>query len=189
MAASNDFSATPAAGRRLSAHQRHGFVAGTAADTVIWYTGEDGPDPARGTRRRKSTRRSRVLWRACQRAGHSLGRAERGALAAMTFSQSDPNAVARSTALNQRVVPRSTCRPARRRIDGIEAELAGAQTTMKAATDRHTQTKSTLADMLAQIEGVVERGGASKIMALQTSLQASLQTTSLLFKTSLVNYI
>jgi len=60
---------------------------------------------------------------------------------------------------------------------------------MAAATDRHIQTKSTLADMLAQIEGVSNEDVASKIMALQTSLQASLQTTSLLFKTSLVNYI
>jgi flagellar hook-associated protein 3 FlgL len=111
------------------------------------------------------------------------------ALAAMTFSQSDPNAAARSMALDQRVAAALDVPPGTQKVEDIEAELAGAQITMAAATDRHIQTKSTLADMLAQIEGVSNEDVASKIMALQTSLQASLQTTSLLFKTSLVNYI
>ena len=75
------------------------------------------------------------------------------------------------------------------KIADIEAELAGAQTTLKAATERHQQTKNTLADMLEQIEGVPPEEVAAQIMALQTQLQASLQTTSLLYKTSLVNYI
>ena len=70
--------------------------------------------------------------------------------------------------------PRSTCRPGTQKIEDIEAELAGAQTTLAAATDRHQQTKSTLADMLQQIEGVSNEDVAAKIMALQTRLQASL---------------
>src|SRR5262249_15170393 len=50
MAAANDFFADPpqrVAGSPLTSAT--GQVAGTAANTVIWYTGEDGPDPARGT--------------------------------------------------------------------------------------------------------------------------------------------
>jgi flagellar hook-associated protein 3 FlgL len=43
--------------------------------------------------------------------------------------------------------------------------------------------------MLEQIEGVPTEEVGARILALQTRLQASLQTTSLLFKTSLVNYI
>jgi hypothetical protein len=43
--------------------------------------------------------------------------------------------------------------------------------------------------MLQQIEGVSNEDVAAKIMALQTRLQASLQTTSLLYKTSLVDYL
>jgi hypothetical protein len=43
--------------------------------------------------------------------------------------------------------------------------------------------------MIDHIEGVSNEEVASKIMALQTSLQASLQTTALLLKTSLTNYI
>ena len=79
--------------------------------------------------------------------------------------------------------------PGTQKIEDIEAELAGAQTSLAAAKDRHQQTKSTLADMLEQIEGVPTEEVGARILALQTRLQASLQTTSLLFKTSLVNYI
>ncbi len=79
--------------------------------------------------------------------------------------------------------------PGTQKVEDIEAELAGAQQTLAAATDRHQQTKSTLSDLLQQIEGVPTEDVAAQIMALQTRLQASLQTTSLLYKTSLVNYI
>jgi flagellin-like hook-associated protein FlgL len=111
------------------------------------------------------------------------------ALAAMTFSASDPNAAARSAALNQRVGTALDVPPGTQKVEDIEADLAGAQATMQAASDRHQQTQATLADMLQQIEGVSNEDVAAKIMALQTRLQASLQTTSLLYQTSLVNYI
>ena len=74
-------------------------------------------------------------------------------------------------------------------IEDIEVELAGAQHTLQNAADRHRQTKSTLAGMMEKIEGVSNEQVASEIMALQVRLQASLQTTSLLYQTSLVNYL
>ena len=43
--------------------------------------------------------------------------------------------------------------------------------------------------MLEEIEGVSNEEVAAQILALQTRLQASLQTTSLLYQTSLVNYL
>ena len=43
--------------------------------------------------------------------------------------------------------------------------------------------------MLEQIEGVPTEEVAAQILALQIRLQASLQTTSMLYQTSLVNYI
>ena len=43
--------------------------------------------------------------------------------------------------------------------------------------------------MLQQIEGVSNEDVAATIMALQTRLQASLQTTALLYETSLVKFI
>jgi len=97
--------------------------------------------------------------------------------------------MSRATALSQRVGANLDVPPGTQKVEDIETELASAQSTMAAATDRHKQTKATLADMLQQIEGVPPEQVAAKILALQTSLQASLQTTSLLHKMSLVNYI
>ena len=167
-----------------------GFVAGTPADTVSWYTGEMGSAPARAsaTTRIDSSIGVSYGMRANEEGIRSLVQ-NVAALAAMTFSSTDPNAAARSTALNQRVGVQLDGPPGVQRVEDIEAELAGAQTTMAAAKDRHQQTKATLSDMLQQIEGVSNEDVAAQIMALQTRLQASLQTTSLLYKTSLVDYL
>jgi hypothetical protein len=167
-----------------------GLVAGTAADTIMWYTGENGTDPARGT----------AIARVDPSIGVSYGlRAnEEGprwalqniaVLAAVTFSSSDPDALAFSHALDERVGAALAVPAGTQRIEDIAAELAGAQATMAAAADRHRQTKATLGNLLEQIEGVSNEDVASKILALQTRLQGSLQATSLIFRTSLVNYI
>jgi len=166
------------------------LVAGTPANTVSWYTGEDATDPARAT---ATARVDPSIT-----ASYGLRANEQGirwivqnvaALAAMTFSASDPNAMARSNALGQRVGQNLDVPPGTQKVEDIEADLASAQTTLAAATDRHRQTKSTLSDLLGQIEGVPQEQVAAQILALQTSLQASMQATSLLYKLSLVNFI
>jgi len=111
------------------------------------------------------------------------------ALAAVTFAPNDADAPARSAALNQRLVQRLDVPPGVQKIETIETELAGAQTTLASAKERHQQATGTLSDMLQQIEGVPNEEVAAQILALQTRLQASLQTTALLFQTSLVKYI
>jgi flagellar hook-associated protein 3 FlgL len=182
-AADNFFNGTP---QRVSGPPATAtaLVAGTPADTVTWYTGEDGPDPARST--------------ATARVSYGMRANEEGirwvvqnvaALAAVTFSPTDPDAVARNAALNARVgvnlgVPAGT-----QSIEEISTEIAGAQHTIQGAAERHRQTTSTLGGMLEQIEGVSTEEVAAQILALQTRLQASLQTTSLLYQTSLVNYL
>ena len=60
---------------------------------------------------------------------------------------------------------------------------------MAAARARHQQAHATLTDLLEGIRGVSQEEVGAHILALHTSLQASLQTTALLFRTSLVNYI
>jgi flagellin-like hook-associated protein FlgL len=166
------------------------LVAGTPTNTVSWYTGEAGSDAALGTATARVDSSLAVSYgvRANEQ-GIRWVVQNVAALAAMTFSQSDPNAAARNAALTQRVAPALEPPAGTQRIEDIEADLAGAQATMVSAADRHNQTKTTLADMIDHIEGVSNEDVASKIMALQTSMQASLQTTALLLKTSLTNYI
>ncbi len=46
-----------------------------------------------------------------------------------------------------------------------------------------------LTDLLQSIEGVSEEQVGAEILSLQTSLQASLQTTAMLSRISLVNFL
>jgi flagellin-like hook-associated protein FlgL len=166
------------------------LVAGTSTDTVNWYTGENGPDPARGTATARIDPTITVSYglRANEE-GLRWVVQNMAALAAVTFSPTDPNAIERAVALNQRIGQNLDVPAGTQTIEDIETEIAGAQTALETATDRHRQTKAALSDLLTQIEGVPTEEVAAQILALQTRLQASLQTTSLLYKTSLVNYI
>jgi flagellin-like hook-associated protein FlgL len=192
VAAANDFFGDPPqrVGGPSPLTSAAGPVAGTPANTVIWYTGEDGADPARGTATARIDNSVSVSYgvRANEQ-GLRWVVQNMAALAAMTFSPTDPNAAGRAAALGQRVGTNLDVPAGTQKVSDIEADLAGAQASLKAATDRHQQTNSTLSDLLNQIEGVPPEQVGAEILALQTSLQASLQTTSLLYKTSLVNYI
>jgi flagellar hook-associated protein 3 FlgL len=109
-------------------------------------------------------------------------------LAAVTVSPSDPNAADLSAALGQRLTGNLGA-PGVQTISDIETDLASAQVSLSAAKDRHQQTSATLGDFLQQIKGVSNEDVGAQILALQTRMQASMQTTAMLFQTSLVNYL
>lgn len=166
------------------------YVAGTASDTVMWYTGETGADPARGTAVTRIDQAITVQYGV--RANEEAFRWQLqniAVFAAVTTSPSDPNAAGQVSALNQRVAQNLSVQNGKQSLQDIQADLAGAQTAMQAAKERQTQTKSMLQSMLDEIEGVSNDEIATKILALQTSLQASYQTTSILYQTSLVKYL
>jgi flagellar hook-associated protein 3 FlgL len=109
--------------------------------------------------------------------------------AAMGYSASDPNAADRFTALNQRLAAALDNPPGQQKIDDIQSDLAYAQTTMQSASDRQQQRQSTLQGLLSSVEGAPQEQVAAQILALQTQLQASLQTTAMLYQISIVNYL
>lgn len=165
-------------------------VAGTTANTVIWYTGELGSDPARSTATARIDQSLVVSYgaRANEVAIRSLVQ-NMANLAAVTISTSDPNADSLSAALNQRLITNLTPGAGVQTIRDIETDLANAQVSLSAARSRHQQTNATLSDFLQEIQGVTNEEVGAQILALQTRMQASMQTTALLFQTSLVNYI
>jgi flagellin-like hook-associated protein FlgL len=188
-AADNFFNGTP---QRVSGAPATAttLVAGTSADTVMWYTGENGPDPARSTATARVDTSITVQYgmRANEQGIRWIVQ-NVAALAAVTFSSTDPDAVARNAALNSRVGANLGVPAGTQSIEEIATELAGAQHTLQSAAQRHQQTTSTLGGMLEKIEGVSTEEVAAQILAMQTRLQASLQTTSMLYQTSLVNYL
>ncbi|MBR0696235.1 flagellar protein [Bradyrhizobium lablabi] len=166
------------------------LVAGTQANTVSWYTGESGSDSARGTAIAQVDQSITVQYGA--RANEQAFRYELqniAVYAAVTTDTSNPNASAQVTALAQRITANLSPQTGQQQIQDVQAELAGAGTAIKAATDRQTQLKGMAQTMLDSIEGINQDEVATKILALQTSLQASYQTTSMLYQTTLLKYL
>jgi flagellar hook-associated protein 3 FlgL len=166
------------------------LVAGTTANTVFWYTGEVGADPARSSAvARIDTSQTVAYGTRANEEGVRWMVQHVAVLAAVTFSALDPDAAARSVALNQRMITGLDVPTGVQTVENIQAELASAQKSLVDARDRHRQTTKIVTDLLQDIENVSTEEVAAQILALQTRLQASLRTTALLFENSLVNYI
>ncbi|RTL50820.1 MAG: flagellar biosynthesis protein FlgL [Bradyrhizobiaceae bacterium] len=191
VAASNNFFADPP--QRVGSSPFSSattLVDGTPANTVTWYTGEKGTDSARGTAVASVDPSVSVQYGARANEQAIVDQLKSIAVyAAVTTNPNDPNANAQITALNQRVQANLAVQPGAQSIQNIQSDFAGAQAAVKAATTRQTQTTSMAQSMLDSIEGVDDNEVATQIMALQTSLQASYQTTSMLYQTNLLKYL
>ena len=165
-------------------------LANGAANTVAWYTGNSGPGPARAT----STVRvdsSQVVQFGAQ-ANEQAIRQQLQAIAvyaAVTLPQSGPNSPAAVAALSERTATNLTAQPGQQTVSDIQTDFAAAQNAMKDATARQTQTKTALQNLVDQTEGISQDQVASEILALQNSLQASYQTTSMLSQLSLTKFL
>jgi flagellar hook-associated protein 3 FlgL len=164
--------------------------AGTPSDTVSWYTGEAGSDPARQTATGRVDQSLVVSYGA--RANEEAIRVSLQSMAvfaAVTFSDSDPNAMGAYDALKVRASNGLNGSPGQQAIADIEAEMSGAAAASSAAKSRHQQNTVILENFLYEIEGIPQEEVAAKILSLQTSLQATLQTTAMLLQTSLLKYL
>ena len=161
-----------------------------SANTVAWYTGNSGP----GTARASSTVRidqSQTVQFGAQANEQAIRSAIQSiaVFAAVTFSPSGINSAAQSAALSSRTVTNLTPQTGQQTFQDIQTDLANAQSTMKDATARQTQTQTALQNLVDQTEGISQNQVASEILALQTSLQASYQTTALLAQLSLTKFL
>ncbi len=166
------------------------LVAGTAANTVMWYTGEDNGGSARATATAQVDQGVSVQYgiRANEDAIKNQIKAV-AAYALMTATPGDTNANAQLAELNERVSQQLSSQPGKPSVEEIQADLAGAQSTIKSATTRQTQAKAMAQSMLDGIENVDANEAITKFLALQTSLSASYQTTAMLYQISLTKYL
>lgn len=165
-------------------------VAGTTLNTVTWYTGETGSDPARGTAIGRVDQAVTVQYGA--RANEQAFRSQLQSVAvfaAVTSGVTDPHASDQLIALNQRIAQNLADQPGTQSIEDVQADFAGARAAIDAASQRQTQSKAIAQSFLDDIEGISKEEVATKILALQTSLQASYQTTASLFQLSLVKFL
>lgn len=163
---------------------------GTPADTVSWYIGESGTDPARGTAVAGVDQSISVQYGARANEHAFVAALKNIAVyAAVTTNAANPNANAQVTALNSRTVDNLAVHPGQQSIQDIQADFAGAQAAIKTAKDRQIQTGAVAQSMLDSIQGINDNEVAAKILAFQTALQASYQTTASLYQMSLVKFL
>jgi hypothetical protein len=166
------------------------LVAGTSANTVQWYTGNSGPGSARAS----STARidSSITVQYGAQANESAIRSQLQSLAvysAFTTSPTGTNSAAQIAALGQSIATNLTPQPGQQTIEEIQSQFAAAQTVMTDTSARQAQSQTMLQNMVTNTETVSTQTVASEILALQTDLQASYQTTSMLSQLTLTKYL
>jgi hypothetical protein len=166
------------------------LVAGTSANTVQWYTGNSGP----GTARASATARidSSITVQYGAQANESAIRSQLQSIAvfaAFTASPTGTNSAAQISALSQRIATNLTAQPGQQTIEEIQSQFAQAQTVMQDASARQSQSQTMLQNMVDSTETVSTQQVASEILALQTALQASYQTTSIMSQLTLTKYL
>jgi flagellar hook-associated protein 3 FlgL len=166
-----------------------GMVAGTAANTMIWYKGDDTAASPRATMPVRIDDGQTVSTGAqANEPAIQNVLAQLGVLAAETFTDT-PQDKARYNTLTDQIAGNLASGGSGPKVEDIAAELASSNTAMQAAKDRHTDTQKMLQDTLDSNELANPDEVGVSILALQTRLQASYQTTSMLSQLSLVNFL
>ncbi len=161
-----------------------------SANTIKWYTGNDGPGSARSTAVARVDDSVTIQYGA--QADEDAIRRQLQSIAVFgTFSTSPTGTYSggQVSALSQRVAQALTQQPGQQRIEDIQTDIAMAQNTMKDATTRQTQAKAQLQTIIDQAESASPDQVASEILALQNALQASYQATANLAQLSLVKFL
>ena len=168
-----------------------GTIAGTTANTMFWYTGEDSADPRNTVTARVGEGTTVGYGVQANEMGFTNLIQTLAAIAVQDFPDSDPTSEARYTSMMERNAARlaDTKDNNPGSLAAITVELGLAQSTTGAISERHTTHSAQLDNMLQDIETAPTEEIAMEILALKTRLEASYQTTALLSQLSLVNYI
>jgi hypothetical protein len=160
-----------------------------SANTVSWYTGNSGSSP-RGSSTARIDPAITVQYGA--QANELAIRAQLegvAVFAAVSTSPTAANSGAQTSALSARTATNLTPQAGQQTIPDIQTEFGVAQALTKEASARQTQTQTLLQNIVDQTETVSTQQVASEILALQTTLQASYQTTSILAGLTLTKFL
>jgi flagellin-like hook-associated protein FlgL len=165
--------------------------ASAAGNTVVWYKGDaDTSISARNTGPLQIDSSQTVAAGArANEEAFRIGLAQFAAFSAETYSASDVNAQRRYEEMADRARSNLAFTGGVQKPEEISIELGMTQSAMNAAKERHNASRIYLETALSKVEDASPEEVAASIMALQTKLQASYQTTSILSKLSLTNYL
>jgi hypothetical protein len=166
------------------------LVAGTPANTVFWYTGDNSAASIRSTATARIDSNTTISYGTqANEQGIRMIVQNVATLAATTYSTTDPNAAASYLALNSRIYSELASTPGVQNITDIEASLTNSQAAIRTTQDQHQQTSAMLNNVLQAIQGVNQTQVGAEILALQTRLSASLSATARLSQLTLVSYL
>ncbi len=163
---------------------------GTAANTVIWYTGDNSATPARQTQT--------ALVGPSTTVDYGMRANEQGitnvikniaVLAATTYSANTTDTKSSYLTLSHQLEANLNPPSGVQTLDDIESDIANAQTTVANATKLNTQTQTTLNDILNNVDGVNQSQVGEQLLTLQNNISASMEVSARLAQISLVNYL
>jgi hypothetical protein len=161
-----------------------------STNTVAWYTGNSGPGSARSSSTIRIDTAQSIQFGAQGNEFAIRNLVQQTAVyAAVNTPPAGANAPQQIGALSERIAANLTAQIGQQTISDIQTEFANAQTTMKDAAARQTQAKAAMQALVDQTEGISQQEVAAQLLQLQTNLQASYQTTSMLSQLSLVKFL
>jgi flagellar hook-associated protein 3 FlgL len=183
----NGTATTTAGGTNITANATS--LVNGSANTVAWYTGNNSADPRASANAQVDSGIS--VQYGIQANEQAIRQQVEGiaVYAAVTESPTGTNSPAQAAALSSRIATNLTSQPGQQQISDIQTDLANAQTTMQAASARQTQSQTVLQNMIDSTETVSTEQVASQILAIQSSLSASYQTTSMLSQLTLTKFL
>ena len=160
-----------------------------SANTVAWYTGNSSANPRASSMARVDPSITVQYGAQANEEGIRSQLEGVAVFAAVTVSPTGANSAAQVSALSDRTATNLTPQPGQQTISDIQTDFAAAQTIMKDASARQTQSQTMLQNVVDQTETVSTAEVASQILALQTALSASYQTTSMLSGLTLTRFL
>jgi flagellar hook-associated protein 3 FlgL len=165
------------------------LVAGTPANTVIWYQGDDTSPSARATVSAKiDTSITVSVGVQANEQGIRRVLSNLAAFVSESFTTSDVDK-GRYQMLSDRIRADLGAGSGAQRVQDIQVEIASAAVTMKQADDRHRTKLGIVESTISDIEDVSKEEAAATLLALQTQLQASYQTTAIISRLNLTDYL
>lgn len=163
---------------------------GTTTDTVFWYTGDAEAGDPRSTAVGRVDSSITVGYGAkANEEGFRWAIQNFAVLAAETYDPDVATDKERYLGMAQKAVTNLSFPDNKQTIVSIQAQIVSAQYVSGQAGERHTQTLATAEDFITEIEGADINEVGVKLLQLQTRLQASYETTSIIAQLSLVNYL
>jgi flagellar hook-associated protein 3 FlgL len=166
------------------------LAAGTPANTVIWYKGDDTSLNARQTSLAKVDSGVSIgLGVQANEKGIARFMANLVVFSTETFNAANANDQGRYRAMTDRMRTDLSQNNGVQTVQTIQIEISMASSTIKLADDRHRTKLGFMQDTLSGVEDADDNETSVKILSLQTKLQASYQVTSILSKLNLTDYL